>query len=192
MTPFDGREVVPLERYFMGGENSIRGFQFRSIYVTDEVTGLPVLQDGYFKGGRQVPPDERRAPGAGRRTVPGDRSSPTAATSTTTTRASTSPACATRPAASCASSCRSSARRSDSSILRTWIRSRWTGSRASNSASVQLSRHKGAGSCQRISAGERPQWLDASSWRWRSSPCCRRRPRSRRPARSRSSTCSAW
>ncbi len=51
VTPFDGREVVPLERYYMGGENSIRGFQFRSIYVTDEVTGLPVLQDGYFKGG---------------------------------------------------------------------------------------------------------------------------------------------
>jgi len=53
VTPFDGREVVPLERYFMGGENSIRGFQFRSIYVTDEVTGLPVLQDGYFKGGNK-------------------------------------------------------------------------------------------------------------------------------------------
>ena len=51
VSPFDGREVVPLERYYMGGENSIRGFQFRSIYVTDEVTGLPVLQDGYFKGG---------------------------------------------------------------------------------------------------------------------------------------------
>jgi outer membrane protein insertion porin family len=51
VTPFDGREVVPLERYYMGGENSIRGFPFRSIYVTDEVTGLPVLQDGYFKGG---------------------------------------------------------------------------------------------------------------------------------------------
>jgi outer membrane protein insertion porin family len=51
VSPFDGREVVPLERYYMGGENSVRGFQFRSIYVTDEVTGLPVLQDGYFKGG---------------------------------------------------------------------------------------------------------------------------------------------
>ncbi len=49
--PFDGREVVPLERYFIGGENSVRGFQFRSIYVRDENTNLPVLQDGYFKGG---------------------------------------------------------------------------------------------------------------------------------------------
>ncbi len=42
---------MPLERYFIGGENSVRGFQFRSIYVRDEDTNLPVLQDGYFKGG---------------------------------------------------------------------------------------------------------------------------------------------
>jgi outer membrane protein insertion porin family len=93
--PFDGREVVPLERYFIGGENSVRGFQFRSIYVRDEDTNLPVLQDGYYKGGRQVPADERRAPGPGGRTVPGHRCSPTEATSTTTTRVSTPPACAT-------------------------------------------------------------------------------------------------
>lgn len=51
--PFDGREVVPLERYFLGGENSVRGFQFRSIVVTDEKTGLPVLEDGYYKGGNK-------------------------------------------------------------------------------------------------------------------------------------------
>ncbi|MBP7587351.1 MAG: outer membrane protein assembly factor BamA [Thermoanaerobaculia bacterium] len=51
--PFDGREVVPLERYFMGGENSVRGFQFRSIFVRDEKTNLPVLQDGYYKGGNK-------------------------------------------------------------------------------------------------------------------------------------------
>lgn len=51
--PFSGREVVPLERYFMGGENSIRGFQFRSIFVRDETTNLPVLQDGYYKGGNK-------------------------------------------------------------------------------------------------------------------------------------------
>jgi outer membrane protein insertion porin family len=48
--PFDGREVVPLERYFMGGENSLRGFQFRSIFARDE-NDLPILQNGYFKGG---------------------------------------------------------------------------------------------------------------------------------------------
>jgi len=50
--PFDGREVVPLERYFMGGENSIRGFQFRSIFVRDE-NNDPILQNGYFKGGNK-------------------------------------------------------------------------------------------------------------------------------------------
>ncbi|MEO7794605.1 MAG: outer membrane protein assembly factor BamA [Thermoanaerobaculia bacterium] len=53
VTPFDGREVVPLERYFLGGENSVRGFQFRSIFVRDENTNLPVLQDGYYKGGNK-------------------------------------------------------------------------------------------------------------------------------------------
>ena len=51
VTPFDGREVVPLERYFLGGENSVRGFQFRSLFVRDYATNLPVLQNGYFKGG---------------------------------------------------------------------------------------------------------------------------------------------
>ena len=42
--------LVPLERYYLGGENSVRGFEFRSIYVRDE-NGLPVLDQGYFKGG---------------------------------------------------------------------------------------------------------------------------------------------
>ncbi|MEO8277556.1 MAG: outer membrane protein assembly factor BamA [Thermoanaerobaculia bacterium] len=50
--PFEGRAVVPLERYFMGGENSIRGFQFRSIFVRNSANA-PVLQDGYFKGGNK-------------------------------------------------------------------------------------------------------------------------------------------
>ncbi len=50
--PFGGHDVVPLERYFMGGENSIRGFQFRSIFVRDEADA-PILQFGYFKGGNK-------------------------------------------------------------------------------------------------------------------------------------------
>jgi len=31
--PIDNRDIVPLERYFLGGENSIRGFDFRDITV---------------------------------------------------------------------------------------------------------------------------------------------------------------
>ncbi len=50
--PFGGRDVVPLERYFLGGENSVRGFQFRSLFVRDK-NDVPVLQDGYFKGGNK-------------------------------------------------------------------------------------------------------------------------------------------
>jgi outer membrane protein insertion porin family len=34
--PIDDREIVPLERYFMGGENNIRGFDFRDITVRCE------------------------------------------------------------------------------------------------------------------------------------------------------------
>jgi outer membrane protein insertion porin family len=49
---FDGHEVIPLERYYLGGENSVRGFEFRSIYVRDE-NDRPVLDDGFFKGGNK-------------------------------------------------------------------------------------------------------------------------------------------
>lgn len=50
--PFDEVEhpLVPLERYYLGGENSVRGFEFRSIFVRDE-NDLPVYENGYFKGG---------------------------------------------------------------------------------------------------------------------------------------------
>jgi len=34
--PIDGRAIVPLERYFLGGENSIRGFDFRDLTVRCE------------------------------------------------------------------------------------------------------------------------------------------------------------
>jgi outer membrane protein insertion porin family len=48
----DGEEVIPLERYYLGGENSVRGFEFRSIFVRDE-NDRPVLDDGFFKGGNK-------------------------------------------------------------------------------------------------------------------------------------------
>jgi outer membrane protein insertion porin family len=34
--PLEGREIVPLERYFLGGENNIRGFDFRDLTVRCE------------------------------------------------------------------------------------------------------------------------------------------------------------
>jgi outer membrane protein insertion porin family len=53
--PFDeeNHPLVPLERYYLGGENSVRGFEFRSIFVRDE-NGNPVLDEtGYYKGGNK-------------------------------------------------------------------------------------------------------------------------------------------
>lgn len=52
--PIQNREIVPLERYFMGGENSIRGFDFRDITVRCE-GGEP------YPGRPNLPcrPDER-------------------------------------------------------------------------------------------------------------------------------------
>lgn len=51
--PFSGYDVIPLERYFLGGENSVRGFEFRSIWVRDEETDLPVFDQGFYKGGNK-------------------------------------------------------------------------------------------------------------------------------------------
>ncbi len=51
--PFSGHEVLPLERYFLGGENSVRGFQFRSLWVRDEKTDEPVYDNGFYKGGNK-------------------------------------------------------------------------------------------------------------------------------------------
>ncbi|MGE0641037.1 MAG: outer membrane protein assembly factor BamA [Thermoanaerobaculia bacterium] len=52
--PFDeeNHPLVPLERYYLGGENSVRGFQFRSIFVRDE-NDEPILDNGYYKGGNK-------------------------------------------------------------------------------------------------------------------------------------------
>ena len=49
--PFGGREISSLERFFLGGENSIRGHRFRSIFLRDK-SGNP-LRDaaGVILGG---------------------------------------------------------------------------------------------------------------------------------------------
>ena len=50
--PYGGHEVPRLEQFFLGGENSLRGFQFRSIFVTDPRTNLPLLdKNGFVRGG---------------------------------------------------------------------------------------------------------------------------------------------
>ncbi|HSF44187.1 MAG TPA: outer membrane protein assembly factor BamA [Thermoanaerobaculia bacterium] len=52
--PFDGRKISTLERFFLGGENSIRGHRFRSIFLRD-ANGLPLrdTQTGAVLGGDQ-------------------------------------------------------------------------------------------------------------------------------------------
>jgi outer membrane protein insertion porin family len=49
--PFGGRAISPLERFFLGGENSIRGHRFRSIFLRDK-DGKPLLdKNGIILGG---------------------------------------------------------------------------------------------------------------------------------------------
>jgi outer membrane protein insertion porin family len=44
--------VPRLEQFFLGGENSLRGFRFRSIFATDPKTGKPLTdKDGFIRGG---------------------------------------------------------------------------------------------------------------------------------------------
>jgi outer membrane protein insertion porin family len=52
-TESDGtpREIFFLNRFFLGGEQSIRGFEFRSIWARDFETGRTILEDGFPKGG---------------------------------------------------------------------------------------------------------------------------------------------
>lgn len=52
--PFGGREISTLERFFLGGENSIRGHRFRSIFLRD-ANGLPLRDKltGAVLGGDQ-------------------------------------------------------------------------------------------------------------------------------------------
>ena len=39
--PFGGKEINVLERFFLGGENSIRGHRYRSIFLRDK-NGIPL------------------------------------------------------------------------------------------------------------------------------------------------------
>ncbi len=45
------REIFFLNKYFLGGESSVRGFDFRSIWVRDPETGETLLENGFFQGG---------------------------------------------------------------------------------------------------------------------------------------------
>ncbi len=45
------RELFFLNRYFLGGEQSIRGFEFRSVWARDFETGRTILDAGFPKGG---------------------------------------------------------------------------------------------------------------------------------------------
>jgi outer membrane protein insertion porin family len=50
--PFGGRDIPRLEQFYLGGENSLRGFRFRSIFATDPKTGLPLVdKDNLIRGG---------------------------------------------------------------------------------------------------------------------------------------------
>ncbi|MDP9120292.1 MAG: outer membrane protein assembly factor BamA, partial [Acidobacteriota bacterium] len=52
LIPYGSKPLSPLEYYFLGGENSIRGHRFRSLIVRDPKTNLPVLAaDGSAQGG---------------------------------------------------------------------------------------------------------------------------------------------
>jgi len=52
ITPFGGRDIPRLEQFYLGGENSLRGFRFRSIFATDPKTGAPLLDsEGFIRGG---------------------------------------------------------------------------------------------------------------------------------------------
>ena len=48
---FHTTSVFFLNKYFLGGENSVRGFDFRSIWVRDEETNRTILENGFFQGG---------------------------------------------------------------------------------------------------------------------------------------------
>jgi outer membrane protein insertion porin family len=52
-TQSDGtpRELFFLNRFFLGGEQSVRGFEFRSVWVRDFETGRTILDNGFPKGG---------------------------------------------------------------------------------------------------------------------------------------------
>jgi outer membrane protein insertion porin family len=46
-----GADTFYLNRFFLGGEQSVRGFDFRSIWARDFETGRTILENGFPKGG---------------------------------------------------------------------------------------------------------------------------------------------
>lgn len=51
--PINGRELSFLERYFLGGETSLRGFKFRSIWVRDRKGNTIYDEFGFPQGGNK-------------------------------------------------------------------------------------------------------------------------------------------
>ncbi len=49
--PFGGRDLFFLDRFYLGGETSVRGFRFRSIWVRDENDVTQVDESGFPLGG---------------------------------------------------------------------------------------------------------------------------------------------
>ncbi|HEX5761019.1 MAG TPA: outer membrane protein assembly factor BamA [Thermoanaerobaculia bacterium] len=49
--PFGGRELSSLERFFLGGDNSIRGHRFRSIVLRDDQGRILLDEGGFALGG---------------------------------------------------------------------------------------------------------------------------------------------
>jgi outer membrane protein insertion porin family len=51
IAPFDGRQLFFLDRFYLGGETSVRGFRFRSIWVRDADGVTQVDESGFPLGG---------------------------------------------------------------------------------------------------------------------------------------------
>ena len=55
IVPYDNQDLLPFERYYTGGENSVRGFRFRSIWVRDPDTDATVIDEfGFPLGGDKL------------------------------------------------------------------------------------------------------------------------------------------
>ena len=96
------RQLFFLDRYLLGGENSLRGFAFRSIWVRDPETGPHPARPERLPPGRQ---QERRlqpgAPHPRQRSLPRRRVLRRRQRLRATTRTSTSTTCGCPPGSSC-------------------------------------------------------------------------------------------
>ena len=55
IVPYNDQDLFPFERYYTGGENSVRGFRFRSIWVRDPKTNATVIDEfGFPLGGDKL------------------------------------------------------------------------------------------------------------------------------------------